>query len=92
MDKLAEDIQRLYVSSDRLKQAELAYKKLLKAFENGQQLFEEDMLEQHAYADVHVDWATYERWESEIGAKCKGREMERELPKGMEVCVGIPMR
>src|SRR5436190_22937032 len=76
MNNLTEDVQRLAIGGDRLKQAEMAYKKLLMAFENRQQLFEEDMLEQHAYADVHVDWATYDRWESEIGAKCRGREMD----------------
>ena len=26
--------------------------------------------------DVQVDWATYDRWESQIGAKCRGREMD----------------
>ena len=76
MNNLTEDVQRLAISGDRLKQAEMAYKKLLNAFENGQQLFEEDMLEQHAYADVHVDWDTLDRWESEIGARRRGRELD----------------
>ena len=54
--------------------AKRAFQELLQKCHDGQQLFEEDILQQHVYADI-TDCDKAEQWETELGYKISGLEM-----------------
>lgn len=80
MENLTQNIQQVNLNAaNREKEAERACKKLLQKYQNYEQIFEEDLLEQDAYADV-CNLPKIDRWESEMGFKARGREiMDRRL-------------
>lgn len=79
MDSLRKAVENTSLGTEstpttRERAAKRAFQKLLQKYQDGQQIFEEDLLEQYIYADI-TDCDKTWQWKEELGYKSPGADL-----------------